>query len=365
LIAIIDQGIIEAELSVKHKVKHLICDELGYVQSSKTLTSKYKSAWHGTNIANIIGSLTGPLELWSIRLSKNEEITVHQLCSALDYCASQLEIKIINISLGYSGLSSITELRKSCQKCHRAGKIIVASAHLDNKKNSYPAAFSFVFGVGIGALRKRDQFTFLGRKRYINVLAKGGFQRLTGYNGRMAILEGTSYAAASFTGILVGIFKGNKSVTQNQLIGILIKLSTASASLHFSKDTRISDVVPELIGLKRPLLFPTDDERILNLAGNREKGMLMQYPLDPNGEFSPPRNFDVISLPGILSDKIFKHADQLVIGNFLDNKFLLNRVFGFHLMKFFSNNNVEVIPLDSYIAEQAKLDFRNEISIDI
>jgi hypothetical protein len=233
--------------------------------------------------------------------------------------------------------------------CHNAGKIIVAAAHLNNLKYCYPAAFPFVYGTGIGMIKNREYFTYLG-EGYINVLAKGLHQRMEGPNGQPNFFEGTSYAAAAFTAIIARMLVKNPKLSKVDLDKALRRRSRESTSMHFPVEShgRSARLTLRKVGSDN-LLFPPDDDRIQRIAkDNKLSVFAMRYPVDPQNKYT----FDGLKrpcIPGILSPKIFSKIDTLVLGNFLNNEILINRLFGWSLIQLFIRNNANIVVLDKYI----------------
>lgn len=355
-VAIIDQGINKSYTKLLNtEVQEVIIKKDGTCSWDCSTIVDNRNVWHGTNIASIIVQAVPTIKILSVRLENDLQITVKQLCSALNYCTSIKKIRVINISLGQLRKKADVDLLESCQKCYESGKILVAAAHLNNSDLCFPAAIPFVYGVGIGLIKERSNFTWLGND-YINVLAKGIYQRLADENGKSMIGEGTSYAAAAFTAIISDILIKNPSFQKNELDLYLKVNSVYSATMHFPvgevrEEVRSEDrVIPQ-----DSLAFPKDDVRIEQLLlQNKQVNYLMGYPVDLGSNCGFKNEINNITIPAIFSKKIFTKFNTLVLGNFLNNVSLVNRLFGWSLVDFFIDNNACVIVLDNYLLETIK-----------
>lgn len=354
-VAIIDQGINRNYARLLNtEIEEVIIKKDGSISGENSLNEDHEDIWHGTNIASIIVQAAPTVKILSIRLERHPDITVKQLCVALHYCTSIKLIKVVNISLGILTNKTNPDLERSCWECYQSGKILVAAAHMDNRKFCFPAAFPFVYGVGTGLVKDRSSFTWLDGD-YINILAKGVYQRLAGAKGEPVFAEGTSYAAAVFTGIVSDILIKNPAFKKREVDNYLKENSVYSFSMHFPVGEQRQTCSVANIKLQDSLVFPTDDDRIEQLALQSERlKYVMKYPVDPDAKFRFKNEENKIIIPGIISRKIFTKLNTLVVGNFLNNLLLVNRLFGWSLVDFFLDNNAHLIVLDNYILENIR-----------
>lgn len=158
---------------------------------------------HGTGVSGIIIKGCPDVNIIHYKVFDNEYITSDfKLLSALRHIRMNKEINIIHMSLGINTNSS--QLYNECKLLNEAGKLLIAA--FDNSGYvSYPAAYDCVIGVDIDSnCKKRDEYIFY-ENNIINIGVMGGMFRVADVNHEYAIRQGTSYAAAFFTGHVANI----------------------------------------------------------------------------------------------------------------------------------------------------------------
>ena len=161
---------------------------------------------HGTAVYSIIKKNNEECNYYIFKvIDQNHTIDEKIICTALEYIFNNLDIDIINMSLGTVSLSD-DRMYNICKRLYDKGVILVSA--FDNEGAiSYPAAFDCVIGVdGSDLCRKVDDFIFYEDK-ILNVAAKGGMQRVKWCEPDNIIVKGSSFACAHATNKIVNIYK--------------------------------------------------------------------------------------------------------------------------------------------------------------
>lgn len=161
---------------------------------------------HGTAVYSIIKKNNEECNYYIFKvIDQNDTIDEKIICTALEYIFNNLDIDIINMSLGTVSLSD-DRMYNICKRLYDKGVILVSA--FDNEGAiSYPAAFDCVIGVdGSDLCRKVDDFIFYEDK-ILNVAAKGGMQRVKWCEPDNIIGKGSSFACAHATNKIVNIYK--------------------------------------------------------------------------------------------------------------------------------------------------------------
>lgn len=161
---------------------------------------------HGTAVYSIINKNNEECNYYIFKvIDQNDTIDEKIICTALEYIFNNLDIDIINMSLGTVSLSD-DRMYNICKRLYDKGVILVSA--FDNEGAiSYPAAFDCVIGVdGSDLCRKVDDFIFYEDK-ILNVAAKGGMQRVKWCEPDNIIVKGSSFACAHATNKIVNIYK--------------------------------------------------------------------------------------------------------------------------------------------------------------
>lgn len=163
---------------------------------------------HGTAVYSIIKKNNEECNYYIFKvIDQNDTIDEKIICTALEYIFNNLDIDIINMSLGTVSLSD-DRMYNICKRLYDKGVILVSA--FDNEGAiSYPAAFDCVIGVdGSDLCRKVDDFIFYEDK-ILNVAAKGGMQRVKWCEPDNIIVKGSSFACAHATNKIVNIYKNS------------------------------------------------------------------------------------------------------------------------------------------------------------
>lgn len=223
-IAVIDSGIDKNNLI--DEIKNNITCSVGFVLNKDEKIEKIDNPQinniHGTLIANCIGIICRDVEFVDINIL-NEGLRAASCCLVRAITeAIDMDVDIINLSLGTTRILSYPKLKRVVNKCVSKGITMVAA--VDNSgKTTYPASFHNVIGV-----RARED-SFIE-----NIDCSGKYFLGAGYvSSKVSInnLEeykevcGNSISTAYVTGVVskILISKGHR-VEINNLKDMLIKL---------------------------------------------------------------------------------------------------------------------------------------------
>ena len=175
---------------------HLWKDEEGNIQVDDDVTDGYG---HGTAVANIINKNSNHNEIIAVKIFDGDYQTDEELLTAsLQYIYNNIPCDVINLSLGVTEYDSLTELRRICEKLYRRGTILVSA--FDNfGMVSFPAAFEHVIGVDTSVKAKKNKEYEIVKNSYVNVLGKGGVQRVAWSDPEFIITKGNSFVAPYIT----------------------------------------------------------------------------------------------------------------------------------------------------------------------
>lgn len=220
---------------------------------------------HGTAVYGIIRTCCDKADIVNIKIGGIEDgVDENVLIDALDYVYEHLELDIINMSLGIDFCRQLTRLRNIVKKIVDKGTIVIA-AFGNEGAVSYPAAFDFVIGVtGSRACKKTDDYEFVAGS-FVNLVAKGGPQRIAWTAPDFVVLSGSSFACAHMTvlaakylweknmraGELLSVFQEHAKIIHSTTSGLKQKVNfriTKAAIVPFSKEMhsliRFADMLP-------------------------------------------------------------------------------------------------------------------------
>lgn len=174
---------------------HLWKDEEGNIQVDDDVTDGYG---HGTAVANIISKNSNHNEIIAVKIFDGDYQTDEELLTAsLQYIYNNIPCDVINLSLGVTEYDSLTELRQICEKLYRRGTILVSA--FDNfGMVSFPAAFEHVIDVDTSVKAKKNKEYEIVKNSYVNVLGKGGVQRVAWSDPEFIITKGNSFVAFDY-----------------------------------------------------------------------------------------------------------------------------------------------------------------------
>lgn len=171
---------------------------------------------HGTNCIDCILQLAEQAQFYPIKIiNEMGKTTCTLLIEALKKC-KEIPIDIICLSLSVTRFlddDMEKQLEEICQDLERQGKIICAS-ECNNMKNSIPAIYNSVIGVGELPF-DADRKILVDRFKKVQVMADITPIFVAGKQGRYNFFKGTSKANAYVTGILAKSMQ-----TENGLMSI-------------------------------------------------------------------------------------------------------------------------------------------------
>lgn len=313
---------------------------------------------HGTGICSIIHKHTPNSSLFVVKLStENEKVSENLLCEALRYLLDTANCTIINISMGVHTNYPSKQLHQLCLQAHNNGIVIIASAYYISEKECYPAHFPTVIAVGTGLVVNSTSFRYL-KNSPINVLAKGGFQRVAHLNNNFRFGSGTSLATAHFTGVLATAFDSLAVQSYNDILHwleansneeiISITKHEAQADSMGGITANEKEIIDEILksqmlpeSIQKIALYPYDEKEIESLIsfnhllqkevtlciGNAKPVKYNQKIIDSL------KDKDIPVTNKNLTDDDLALFDTLVVGYFLDQLLDHNLFYGYQLVK--------------------------------
>lgn len=213
---------------------------------------------HGTAVTSIIINKTSTLnKIFSFKIFNDNLICEEErLISCLNYIEKNLEIKLINMSLGIHYFSQ--RLKDICDRLSSKGIILIA-AHSNSGSISYPAGYDSVIGVDISPRCKRkDDFAIIENSP-INVIAKGGLHRVAWLNNQYKIVQGVSFSCALVSNYVLKLIENDNSLYMKDVLNKLFDFSIYQKS--FNKDNFFSsDYEFSLKSINNAVVFPYNKE---------------------------------------------------------------------------------------------------------
>lgn len=354
-------------------------------ENNEILTIKNKfsdNKGHGTGIISIIHKNSPLSKIIVVKIESYENgLSEDLLVEAIEYVTNHTEAKILNISMGINTNSPSEQLKKACQSAFDEGIIIVASAYYKHDSLCFPANFKTVFGIGSGIVKTKDSFRFLGANSFVNILAKGGFQRVAIPENKYQFSTGTSLATAHFTAIIAEAHKRGEWNTRDELNNWISKHSDDNAisltkhdSLKIDRHVNITkkeersfrDIFTLDKSVKNFAIFPFEEKEMKTLIEFKEHlssnltlaiGPPQVIKLDNTIELLKQKDINFIKKS--LDPEHFDVFDTIVIGYFLDKLSDSNSFFGYTLIKECIQRNKNFVVWD-----KAVFDIINQIIND-
>ena len=268
-IIVIDNGI-----NIEHPIFNNTIIESYYFDKTLIRDTNMPIDGHGTAICGIISRECSCIHIKSIRLpiicGYYDEINLIQL---LNYIYENLNVDIINISMGLNICQHLFELYDICAKLGKKGTIII-SAFDNNGCISYPAAFDNVLGVTTGYFCvSNNMFEFVDDS-VVNIAAKGSVQRVPWTYPEYIFIGGNSFACAHVTAQTAN-FMLNGANSKNKVLQEFKKNATKIHIKHYENN---NDKIGLPFSIKKAALFPF----------NKEMHSLVRY--------SNLLNFEIVSI---------------------------------------------------------------------
>ena len=244
-IAIIDSGVYTKHTAFQNEKIELMDLSSGCENTEKVFG-------HGTAVYGIIRRCKCA-DIINIKLANMDTgVEVTDLIRALDYIFCNLEVDIVNLSLGVNCTEELDLLYDICKKITDKGIVIVAA--FDNLGSySYPAAFENVIGVISGQNCSRiTEFEYI-EDRVVNIAAKGMLQRLLWTEPPYIFLGGNSFACAHVT-VQVAEFMMEGAKSREEILEKFRQ--TAKTKYALGNDP----VKTKLFYIHKAVLFPFNKE---------------------------------------------------------------------------------------------------------
>lgn len=205
---------------------------------------------HGTAVANIIHSVESRLRIISFKICNyDNEVDSTAITEALAYIHDYLKVDIINISAGVTYINDLSGMKNICQKLYAKG-VVVVSAFDNEGAVSYPAALNEVIGVDCAPVGETNVVTI--ENSIVNILIPTRYYRTFWNNGKRALLCGTSFACAYFSGIYGKyLLEGGTNDAQKYIRNISSKIIECKQSKELSKPN---------FDIRKAIIFPVNKE---------------------------------------------------------------------------------------------------------
>ena len=206
---------------------------------------------HGTAIAGIICSNSNVKKIVSFKIFEERmNADVNKVISALEYIYENIDCRIINMSFGITYYN--TKLKRICEKLDEKGVVCIAA--YDNMGTiSYPAAFKEVIGVDASfECVRNDDIVFIGND-LVNLVAKGGNQRVAWHNSLYMVVQGASYATGYVTAKCISF--NENSWKRKDYLNRLKEIS----KVHLEQNVQIEND-EKLYDLGKLVVFPYSKE---------------------------------------------------------------------------------------------------------
>lgn len=197
-IAVIDSGL--------NVTSDMDLGKMTYVYSCDNCSFKDENG-HGTNIVQTILSHEKRVNIFVFKIfHENLECNLEELINALKIIYLRLPyIDIINMSLGID--KDNLQLKKYCERLSERGTKIVAAYNNNSEKESFPASYSWVYGVKSAMYKNSYEYS----KSCNNDVRIYGYLPYFIIQKTHITCMGNSFAAAHFTGVLANSFFSNIS----------------------------------------------------------------------------------------------------------------------------------------------------------
>lgn len=201
-IVIVDSGVNKEHKKLKNTTIdgiHIFLDEEGNVKTNDDISDSYG---HGTAVSAIIANNSTGNELFMIKIFEEDyQVEEEALLAALEYVYEKCPCDVLNLSLGVTQYESLDRLEDLCNKIHDRGTVIISA--FDNfGQISFPAAFDNVIGVDSSPGIRSNKSFHVVKNSCVNILARGGVQRVAWSDPEFIITKGNSFATPYITCVI-------------------------------------------------------------------------------------------------------------------------------------------------------------------
>lgn len=201
IVAIIDTGISRTSECQKNIIQSFILKNEEGSFPTVIVGDPIDYIGHGTAVATIIYNTNPNIDIICFRICDDiMSVDESGLISVLEYIYDNIEVDIINISLGAIYQFMHSDLREVCRKLHQKGIVIVSSFD-NNGAVSYPAAFDEVIGVDTKNKYENKDDIYMAKSGIVDIFVPNIYYR-TMWNEQKTILRGSSFATAKIVGLL-------------------------------------------------------------------------------------------------------------------------------------------------------------------
>lgn len=355
-VVVIDSGI-NAEL-FSNEEKSICGLHIHKKQNDFYVDSDFQDKYgHGSAVINIIKKHSRSNVLALKIFEDAEHIDEDILIYALNYIKENIKCKVINLSMGIKICNKKKELYDVCQNLCNQGVIIV-SAFDNDGCISYPAAFDCVIGVGNSYKCKSATHFEYVEGSPINVLARGGLQRVV-WNDRNAVMGGSSFACAYVTAYVATLIE-EKNLSHFE---VLERIKQDAICVFEKKDT--IKPMDDYYKINKAALFPINKEMHALLRHFEDLQFSIEgvYDVKASGRVGANVKQIIASLDRevncVVKDiaEINFHAiDTLILGHMDEVNRILGQDIRLMLTKKAIDHNVNVFSFDSldYCIDQIK-----------
>lgn len=320
-VAIIDSGVSSDQANELYKM-----DTIGNFENP------FDNIYHGSVVCNIIKNHSKNVIIRSIKITEDIEIQEDSLCAALRILLNDLDVDIVNISLGVVISEKIDEISDLCTKLRNNGIIVIAAFDNDGAM-SYPAAFPSVLGVDVSPKCK-----LIGQYEYIEdkIINLRGFSGVlqTKIDNKVLSVSGTSFACALMTAKISNILSSGIEDYNS----ILDRLRLDAKDVIYDSSYK---PISKIKRIRRAIIFPFNKEMHALLAN---QDLLI---CDIVGVFDP-----------LQLGKVGRKLSDLLIGN-LKNDFYIQNI-----MKLNWNDDFDTVILGHTreLSETLNFDYKSYIT---
>lgn len=331
---IIPQGINIYKQNGKHIIGNNIMDSYG----------------HGTAVYNIIKKHSCLERIFNVKIFENDDsIDEETLVYALRYIKENVKCKIINLSMGLKICNEKKILMKACNDLIERNTVIVAAFDNDGCY-SFPAAFEKVIGVSSN-YKCTDAYSFeVVEGGPINILAKGGYQRVKWHNSNNTVLGGNSFACAYVTAYISNLIADKDMVLED----IMNELKKKAKYIHSEKKyIKYSDAFFEI---EKAAIFPVNKEihSLIRYSKELKFEISQLYDIKQSGRVGANCKHIVNALDSNISyiikdinDIDFESIDTIIIGHMNEINRMMSEDMRLKIVKKAIENNVNVFCFDS------------------
>lgn len=230
---------------------HLWKDAEGNVRVDDDVTDGYG---HGTAVTNIVNRNSQNNEICMIKIFEGDYQTDEDLLTAsLHYIYDHIPCDVINLSLGVTEYESLAGLKEICERLYQRGTVLVSA--FDNfGMVSFPAAFEHVIGVDTSVKAKKNKEYEVVKNSYVNVLGKGGVQRVAWTEPAFIITKGNSFVAPYITCVVADAM--NEGVRAEEMLQYMEE--NAIGIVDYCK--AFEEYKPEKFMPQKAMVFPFNKE---------------------------------------------------------------------------------------------------------